>query len=336
MHAYRSDALARAQIKPFWNFWALGCATTAAPAKTNDLAAKLWLDIAVLTPCHQHCEFVMQVDRFGAWAALLLAAGAAGCAGNGEGLDQNGQPLSEGGTSGPITADFQSIQDNVFTPICAKCHIGASAPEGLQLDAGHSYNLLVGVPSSEQPNLLRIKPSDPDNSYIVHKIEGLPGISGGQMPLGEMPLPQATIDAIRQWITNGAPNAATAAAATGTAFAVQTTAPVDRATVEAPVTRILVTFTQNVDASLVNGTTVMLERIADSTALDGTGSQRVPASAKLAADNPAVLSIAPSAPLDPGLYRVTMRGTGGAALANMNAVTLGMDTAFEFTVERAP
>jgi hypothetical protein len=274
----------------------------------------------------------MQIDRFKSWAALLLAAAAAGCAGNGDGLNQNGQPLSAGGTGGPITADFQSIQDNVFTPICAQCHIGASAPEGLQLDAGHSYNLLVGVPSSEQPNLLRVKPGDPDDSYMVHKIEGAPGIDGGQMPLQEKPLPQATMDAIRQWITNGAPNAPTAAAAT--AFAVQTTAPLDQATVKAPVARILVTFTQDVDASLVNDTTISLERLGGAADTAADASQRMPVSSRLAADNPAVLSIAPSAPLEPGLYRVTVRGTGGAALANMNAVTLGADISFEFTVER--
>jgi hypothetical protein len=276
----------------------------------------------------------MQNDRFGSWAALLLAVGAAGCAGNGGGLDPSGQPVSTGGATGPVTAEFQSIQDNVFTPICSKCHIGAGAPEGLQLDAGHSYNLLVGAPSSEQPTLLRVKQGDPDSSYMVHKIEGSPGISGGQMPLGETPLPQATIDAIRQWITNGAPNAPAAAAAM--VFAVQTTAPVDQAIVRAPLTRILVTFSQDVDAALVNDTTITLERIGVSADLAAPASQRLPASIRLAADNPAVLAIAPGAPLDPGLYRVTLRGTGGAALANMNAVTLGTDTTFEFTVERAP
>jgi hypothetical protein len=276
----------------------------------------------------------MQLERFGLRAALLLAAGAAGCAGNGDGLDQNGQPISEGGASGPITADFQSIQDNVFTPICSKCHIGASAPEGLQLDVGHSYNLLVGVPSAEQPNLLRVKPGDPDDSYMVHKIENTSGISGGQMPLNENPLPQATIDAIRQWITNGAANAPTAAAAV--AFAVQTTAPVDHAAVRAPLARVLVTFTQEVDASLVNDTTVTLERIGGSAELGGTVSQRLPAAVGIAAVNAAVLSIVPGTPLDPGVYRVTVRGTGSGALANMNAVTLGTDASIEFTVEPAP
>jgi hypothetical protein len=275
----------------------------------------------------------MQIDRLKGWAALLLAGCAAGCAGNGQGLDQNGQPISAGSSSGgPITADLQSIQDNVFTPICSKCHIGASAPEGLQLDAAHSYNLLVGVPSVEQPTLLRVKPGDPDDSYMVHKIEGLAGISGGQMPLGETPLPQATINAIRQWITNGAPNVS--AAAVSQAFAVQVTAPVDEAVVAAPLAQIVVAFTREADASLVNDTTVMLERI-------GAGAQAavpetVPITAAIAANNSSVLLIAPRAPLDGGVYRVTLRGTGGGALADMNASTLGADASFKFTVERAP
>jgi hypothetical protein len=270
----------------------------------------------------------MLIKRFGCWALFLLA----GCAGNGQGLDENGQPISSGGSGGPVTADFQSIQDNVFTPICAQCHIGASAPEGLQLDAGHSYNLLVGVPSAEQPSLLRVKAGDPDNSYMVHKIEGLAGISGGQMPLGEKPLPQATMDAIRQWITNGAQNPPAAAAAQ--VFAVQTTAPVDKAIVASPVTRIVVSFTQDVDASLVNDTTITLQRIGGD-AQAGGDAQVLSAAAALAANNPAVLLITPSAALNAGTYRVTLRGSGGAALANMNAATLGADASIEFTVEPA-
>ena len=274
----------------------------------------------------------MKIDRLRPCAALWLLLGcAAGCAGNGEGLDQNGQPISSGGSGGPITADFQSIQENVFTPICSKCHIGGGAPEGLQLDAAHSYNLLVGVPSVEQPALLRVKMGDPDNSYMVHKIQNSGGISGGQMPLNETPLPQATIDAIRQWITNGAPNAP--AAAVAQAFAVQTSAPIDKAVVKAPVTRIVVTFTQDVDASLVNGTTVTLERVDGAADFAGHEARGIPAAAVLAGENAAVLLITPRAALDAGVYRVTLRGTGGAALANLSAATLGADTSFEFTVE---
>src|SRR5579864_3976208 len=88
-------------------------------------------------------------------ASLAAAAALSGCAGNGNGLDSSGNPITPGGGTGTLTADFQSIQDNIFTPICSKCHAGASAPEGLQLDATHSYAALVGVPSTEQPSVLR-------------------------------------------------------------------------------------------------------------------------------------------------------------------------------------
>src|SRR5215469_18077366 len=162
------------------------------------------------------------------WAAVLAAVVVASCTGNGEGLDQNGQPLGSG-SGGALTPDFTSIQDNVFTPICTKCHIGASAPMGLQLDAAHSYSLLVGVPSTEQPNVLRVKAGDPDSSYIVQKLEGAPGITGVQMPFGGPYLPQSTITVIRTWITNGAlPATVAAAKAAGprtAQFAVDITSP---------------------------------------------------------------------------------------------------------------
>lgn len=274
------------------------------------------------------------------FATLLSAGCVVGCAGNGEGLNANGMPVMAGNTAaGPITPDLQSIEENVFTPICSKCHIGGSAPEGLQLDAAHAYNALVGVPSVEEPSLLRVNPSNPDASYMVLKIEGAPGIEGGQMPLGETPLPQATIDAIRQWITNGAPNVP-GASATGETFAVQDTMPVDKSIVMEPVARIVVAFNHEVDASLVNDTTVILERMGDAeldpeiAAAAETGT-KVSIAAALAANNPAVLLLTPPVTLDAGVYRLRVRGTGGGALADLHAQTLGADRSFVFTVEPA-
>lgn len=120
---------------------------------------------------------------------LLLCA----CAGNGEGLDENGRPIGEGdGDSEAITADFASIQDSVFTPICTACHAGAAAPLGLRLDEDASYAMLVGVASVQVPALLRVAPGDPD-SYVVHKIEGTAAV-GSRMPLGGPPLSAAHAD----------------------------------------------------------------------------------------------------------------------------------------------
>jgi len=280
-------------------------------------------------------------------AVLLLSAALAGCAGSGEGLDANGQPPGAsgsgsggGGSTGSITADFQSIQDNVFTPICAQCHIGTSAPEGLQLDAGHSYALIVGVSSNEKPGVLRIKTGDPDSSYLYQKITGASGIVGGQMPLNQAPLPAATITAIRQWILNGAANAAAASpslsaklqlnqpAATD-AFAVTVTAPLDGDDVLAPIRMIVVGFNHEVDASLVNYTTVTLEALADGHA------EPLPVSVTLAVANPSSIVIRPVTDLAPGQYRVTLRGTGGGALADIGAKALGSDVQFVFTVSPA-
>jgi hypothetical protein len=46
--------------------------------------------------------------------------------------------------------------------------------------------------------------------------------------------------------------------------------------------------------------------------------------------------ITPVAPLLPGTYRVTVRGTGGGALADVNAQILGSDYSFTFNVDVTP
>ena len=288
----------------------------------------------------------MSCVRFRTLIASLAAAVVAGCtAGNGAGLDQNGQPIGSTGGTPPLIPDLTSIQANVFTPICTKCHSGAGAPQGLQLDAAHSYSLLVGVPSAEQPNLLRVKAGDPDNSYIIRKLEGGPGIVGVQMPADGPPyLPQATINVIRSWITNGAMKAMAARVSPSSQpvqrFAVAATSPESNAVVTRVVPAIVVAFNHEVDASLVNYTTVTLEKTdatlsADPMTSAGMSAQ-IPISTTLADGNPMVIVITPHVPLAAGAYRVTLRGAGGGALADVNAQALGTDYAFTFVVDHAP
>ncbi|HUI60315.1 MAG TPA: Ig-like domain-containing protein [Steroidobacteraceae bacterium] len=263
-------------------------------------------------------------------AAALLAAALASCAGNGAGLDANGNPITPGGgDTGALTADFQSIQDHVFTPICTRCHAGAGAPEGLQLDSDHSYALLVGVPSTEQPNVLRVSPGNPDSSYLVQKLQGSSGISGQRMPFGGPYLPQSTIDVIRQWISDGAlqsPAAMVAATVkSGKHLGVTMTSPDDAAIVSAVLPNIVVAFSADVDSSTVNTTTVDLQRI------EGLSSSPAPIPIAIAtpAGNPSALLISPRTPLASGTYRMTLHG----ALADMNANALGNDHSFTFTVD---
>jgi len=105
-----------------------------------------------------------------------------------------------------LTPSFDFIQDTVFKPICNGCHSGDSPPQGLLLGENETYALLVNQPSGGVPSVLRVAPGDPDNSYLIQKLEGAAGIVGLQMPRNQPPLSQAVIDNIRQWITLGAPS----------------------------------------------------------------------------------------------------------------------------------
>lgn len=106
----------------------------------------------------------------------------------------------------PLTATLSSIQARVFTPSCAVsgCHVGSAPREGLNLSNGRSFSELVSVASIQKTDLLLVDPGNPDDSYLIHKLEGRPNITDTRMPRGRSALPQATINVIRQWIADGA------------------------------------------------------------------------------------------------------------------------------------
>ncbi len=110
-------------------------------------------------------------------------------------------------TVGSVT--LTQLQSEIFSAHCTGCHDGSSTttlPGVQNLTAGNSYASIVNVSSLETPALKRIKPNDVANSYMVQKLLGAPGIVGVQMPKGGTPLPQSTIDRLKTWINNGAPN----------------------------------------------------------------------------------------------------------------------------------
>jgi hypothetical protein len=257
-------------------------------------------------------------------AMLCIALGLLeACVGSGSGLDANGNPIAADSSSPAVlTADFQSIQDNVFTPICTRCHSGANAPEGLQLDEAHSYALLVGVPSAEVPSVLRVKPGDPADSYLIQKLEGSSGIVGAQMPFGGPYLPQATIDVIQQWITNGAPPATSQ---TDTTLAVTATTPVDGSAVDSSVATIAIGFSRQPESSLLNGALRLRQQSA--------GPADIPLIVTQAIGNPSTVLLTPLAPLGPGAYQITVRGGERNALTAVDGAVLPADYSFTFTVE---
>jgi len=126
----------------------------------------------------------------GGLALLVLGA----CSGGGGSGSMTGEmPPPTAGMPPASMATFDSIQANVFTPKCAGCHSEPSPPKGLNLDATHSYGDLVNVPSTEQPTILRVKPGDSANSFLVQHIENEgDGASSTDLSF------------IEQWITEGA------------------------------------------------------------------------------------------------------------------------------------
>ena len=115
-----------------------------------------------------------------------------GCSGGNDGMNMNS--MADNPASMMLSADFDSIQANIFTPICAGCHGGANPAANLNLDAAHSYNDLVNVPSTEEPTLDRVKPGDPMDSYLVIHLQK----DGDGAPASDIPF-------VVQWIQDGAP-----------------------------------------------------------------------------------------------------------------------------------
>ena len=110
---------------------------------------------------------------------------------------------SDGGGGGSVS--FAGDIQPVFSQSCALsgCHTGASPDEGLDLSAGQAYSNTVNVASRERPELDRIEPGDPDNSYLIRKILGA-NISGSRMPLNRAPLDAAVIQMFETWVQEGA------------------------------------------------------------------------------------------------------------------------------------
>jgi hypothetical protein len=231
-------------------------------------------------------------------ASLVLAL-AACTAGNGEGLDQNGQPIP---VTPPTASQFQEIQDTVFTPICTQCHIGANAPQGLRLDAANSYALLVNVNSNEVPGLKRVNPGNADQSYIVQKISGTAAV-GGRMPLGQAALPQDRIDLIRSWIAAGAQPAATAP----NNLTVTSVIPAAGEVAPAGLSKLTVVFARDVDATLTSSTFEVRDGF----------DQLVPvAKAQVPQGRPNVVELTLARALPGGSYQLEIHGQGAVALAD--------------------
>ena len=140
-------------------------------------------------------------------AVVIIALAAIGC-------DEKLSDIT--GPTPQLEPTFSSIQRDIFNTQdlagrlnCVGCHSdqGRNASGGLVLLDGRAYDALVGRPSTGKPGTTRVIPGDPDNSYLVRKLEGASDIAGVRMPRGNGPfLTSGQMLVIRRWIQQGAQN----------------------------------------------------------------------------------------------------------------------------------
>lgn len=218
--------------------------------------------------------------------------------------------------------NFSEIQTNVFTPSCASssCHGGAGPAAGLNLESASSYAGLVGIVSTQDGALQMVNPGNPDISYLIQKMEGTHSIGDVMPPSGA--ILQASIDTIRQWITDGAIDDGVAAL---DPIQVSSLAPAPNATLTvAPPTQIIAGFTRELVASSVDATTFILESSGgDGSFIDGTVVPIVATSISIPVGNPqtAVFDLT-GVVLANDIYRVRLLGDGGVVISDLDANAL--------------
>jgi methionine-rich copper-binding protein CopC len=250
---------------------------------------------------------------FAGAALSLLSLG--GCGGDSMNM---GMSMPTGSTAGvaasaALAPTFDSIQADVFTPICSGCHSGANPAANLALDAAQSYNDLINVPSTEQPAMVRIKPFEPTNSYLIIHMQN----EGDGAPPADIPV-------IAQWITNGAMPSMMMMGGMGgmggmgmsADFQVSATRPSTGDVLLASPSRITVGFSDELDASSVNTTSVRLERVDDTADAAGTMST-VPTVMSIPEGNARALILTPSSALAPGHYQVVLEAAIGSDLRSL-------------------
>ena len=270
--------------------------------------------------------------RYSAMRHLLLPCStfllAVGCSGGNSGLSTGSMSMSPPSTT--LMANFDSIQANIFTPLCAGCHSGSNPAANLSLDAAHSYNALVNVPSTEQPTLVRVKPGDPTNSYLVIHLKK----EGDGAPASDIPF-------VVQWIVDGA-LPGTSAMPMAAQFQVAAVEPDTGDTLRVSPPRIIIGFTQELDPSSVNAASVRLERIDEDA--EAATTPAIPASLFMPAGNARVLMLTPASALPPGQYQVVLDTASGVAIRSLSGASLGVPdpeaigahavTRFSVTAER--
>ena len=118
------------------------------------------------------------------------------------------------GPSPNLEPTFSSIRNEILETTdlagrtaCGNCHNNVGRVPAAQLNLHTDpYTALVGVPSRFRAGATLVIPGNPDDSYLIRKLEGR-DIAGVRMPFNGPPyLTTGQIRVIRRWIEIGAPN----------------------------------------------------------------------------------------------------------------------------------
>jgi hypothetical protein len=110
-----------------------------------------------------------------------------------------------------VTSTLDQLERHVFTG-CTRdtCHNAPGGGHTLTLLPGQAFENLVGVTPSNgiaaAAGKLRVDPSNPDNSFLLHKLRGTLGPGeGARMPRDLPKLPAKKLELVAAWIEAGAP-----------------------------------------------------------------------------------------------------------------------------------
>ncbi len=156
------------------------------------------------------------MNRFVCVVSMLVVAGCGGSdPSSGAGTPSTTCPITVVPAHPTFTADVLPALQSSCGSAATSCHGGPTASghvdysTSLARTAADVRADLVGVaPANAPPGYDRVRAGDPAHSWIVVKVTSdQPGGTGygARMPLGRPNLCQATVDALVDWITAGAP-----------------------------------------------------------------------------------------------------------------------------------
>ncbi|MFL5815803.1 MAG: c-type cytochrome domain-containing protein [Bdellovibrionia bacterium] len=136
-------------------------------------------------------KFILPILFFSATLALLQNCGSSN---NGStDVASPGAPATRQASATPLTASFNSLSQNIFTPKCLSCH-NSTQPLG-NVDFT-SYDSLV----HNTRHMDVVVAGKPEDSHLYEVLKS------GEMPMNAPALSAEEIQAVSDWIAQGAQN----------------------------------------------------------------------------------------------------------------------------------